>query len=192
MPALLFSQKPGKSKFEKKWALAHPFAAIKVKRIYRQAMPFYNDQLNFKQLDSFSNGGKLDAFRHVFFMAAFTQKVKVKKIRALGQAHEKANRYNAFHGKKEHGEVPDSISTVMDLKNNETGFLMGSSNKKIPLSELRIKAIDLINQGEALIIKRDKNGNYLTCSDQLIDLKSDISGWNTPKCLVHSNLVYKD
>ena len=100
LPALVFSQKPGKSKFEKSWALAHPIAAIKVKRIYRQTLPFYNDHLIHKQLDSFSNGGKLDAFRHVFFMAAFTQKVKVKKIRALGFAHEKGNRYNAFKGKK--------------------------------------------------------------------------------------------
>ncbi|MGZ4100232.1 MAG: DUF6973 domain-containing protein, partial [Bacteroidia bacterium] len=109
-----------RSKYEWCWAFSHPIAAIKVKHISKTCYAVYKHDLTIReQLDTFSNGGKLDAFRHVFFMAAFAQKVKTKKLRKLGIAHEKGN-YQAFlHSKKEEGEIADSISTVMDLQNNE-------------------------------------------------------------------------
>src|SRR4051812_7654223 len=75
------------SVYETRWAILHPFAALKVHKINRQALVIYNQPFLKTELDHFSNGGKLDAFRHVFFMACFAQKIKIKKLRKLGQAH---------------------------------------------------------------------------------------------------------
>ena len=61
------------------WAIGHPFAAIKVKKMYSKTYVIYEQQNTKIALDNFNNGGKLDAFRHVFFMAAFAQKIKIKK-----------------------------------------------------------------------------------------------------------------
>ncbi len=79
-----FSQTVELSRSEIQWVLTHPFAAIKVKKISKHAFSIYHLSAIKFELDSFTNGGKLDAFRHTFFMAAFAQKVKPKKIKKLG------------------------------------------------------------------------------------------------------------
>jgi hypothetical protein len=200
-PLLLYSQGPGRSKYERLWALSHPFAAIKVKLISKKCYRIYNRNLqhltgtegrNEKYLDVFSNGGKLDAFRHVFFMAAFAQKVKIKKLRKLGEAHEKANYKMFLRCTKEFGELPDSLGSVMDLSNNELAFKIVPEIKKLSLPELEEFVIKQINAGSAIIMKRKKNGSYLDCNDKVIDLKLYKDEWNVPKCLVLSNYVYVD
>ena len=188
IPIFIFPQKPGKGKHERSWAIIHPFAAIKVKKIYNQASLIYNNQVELKkQLDTFSIGGKLDAFRHIFFMAAFSQKVKVKKLQKLGYAHEKYN-YNQF--KKQHltkTEIPDSISTVMDLKNNEIGFLIGIENKKLKLEDLKIKVMSEIKSGKAFILRRNTVGNYTDCAGNIIELNKLPASWGNKKCLISSS-----
>ena len=77
---ICFAQKLSKrSSYEKRWALVHPFAALKVKKIYKKCLPFYEEIKSANTLDPYKNGGKQDAFRHTFFMAAFAQKIKTKK-----------------------------------------------------------------------------------------------------------------
>ncbi|MCE3260239.1 MAG: hypothetical protein K0S12_1880, partial [Bacteroidetes bacterium] len=137
--------------------------------------------------DHFSNGGKLDAYRHVFFMAAFAQKVKVKKLRKLGKAHEKGNYLQFKRFSLEDGEIPDSLGTVMDLHNNEIGLSLGASNKTLPLPELEKLALEEIAKGKALIMKRRSDGSYTDCSGSYTDLKLYIKTWNIPKCLVSSD-----
>jgi hypothetical protein len=172
---------------EKCWAIFHPFAAIKIRKIYALARPFYEDIKKNNVTDSFSNGGKLDAFRHIYFMAAFTQKVKAKKVRKLGKAHEKGNRKDFLKGIKEDGELPDSLSTVMDLQNNETGIRIGRENKMAALKELSELVLGLITRGEAVYFKRDAHGNYLNCENQIIDRTLYSGKWFVPKCLIKTN-----
>ncbi|MBK7668826.1 MAG: hypothetical protein IPJ32_16710 [Sphingobacteriaceae bacterium] len=136
--AEILSQNFGsRSRYEKCWAITHPFAALKVRKIYKTCAPFYEEVKKTKALDTFENGGKLDAFRHTFFMAAFSQKIKTKKIRKLGIAHEKGNYTHFLKNIKEDGELADSLSSVMDIKNNELGFKIGNTNKKKDLSDLK-------------------------------------------------------
>jgi len=188
IPYFLFAQAPGKGKQERCWALSHPMAAIKVKRIYAKANMIYKSNKDISlQLDSFNSGGKLDGFRHVFFMAAFAQKVKVMKLRKLGYAHEKYN-YNQY--KKlfnTQSNLPDSMSTVMDLKNNELGFLLGSQNKKISLQELKLKAINEIKSGKAFILRRNTFGKYTDCEGNVLELNRLPLTWGNKKCLVDSS-----
>ncbi|MDP3557845.1 MAG: hypothetical protein Q8T03_10755 [Bacteroidota bacterium] len=187
---MLVAQKT--SKQEKIWAFKHPFSAVKIKKLYRQVSPIYKQSLNKLLLDSFNNGGKLDAFRHTYFMAAFAQKVKVKKLRELGIAHEKGNQKQFIKQQTEEGELADSLSNVMDLNNNELGYKIGKENKNLSLEELRQLIIKEINEGKALIMKRNKSGNYLDCNNNIIDLKLYLHKWYVPKCLVSSDYIYKD
>jgi hypothetical protein len=175
---------------EKKWALFHPFAAMKVKKIQDECLKNY-DQHELRQLlDSFPAGGKLDAFRHVYSMAAFSQKIKTKKIRKLGEAHEKGNYRQFKKHQLEEGEKPDSLSSVMDLKNNELGISIGCNNRSLDLRALGQKVISSINDGKALVFKRNSRGEYLDCENKPVDLKKYTASWAVPKCLVPSDQSY--
>ncbi len=168
------------------WAIWHPFAALKMKKIKKQATLIYNQPEIKTSLDNYSSGGKLDAFRHTFFMAAFAQKIKTKKLRKLGIAHEKGNYHQFLKREKENSEVPDSLSNAMDLANNELGFTIGSANKNVSLEELKQTVIKEILNGKAFILKRNKEGHFVDCNNNLIDPAAYSGKWFVPKCLVPS------
>jgi hypothetical protein len=165
------------------WALGHPVAAFKVNYTDKKCDRIF-DTINKKRLDNYSNGGKLDAFRHVFYMAAFAQKVNARKLRKLGIAHEKSNYHQYKKSKTENGEIPDSLSSIMDLKNNEVGFTMGEKYKGVSLAELKELVIEEITLGGAVIMLRNKTGEFLDCEQRVV--KVSVRKWNLPKCLVSS------
>lgn len=177
--------------YERRWAIVHPFAAFKVKKITKECTRFMSGQNMNLVLDAHTSGGKADAYRHIFFMAAYSQKIKQKKVRKLGLAHEKSNYKQFLNSSEEYGELPDSMSTVMDLYNNELGFVIGLNNKKDDLETLSGRVIKEIKNGKALIMKRNLKGSYLNCSGELIDLTFYKKKWNIPKCLTNSNYNYK-
>jgi hypothetical protein len=172
---------------EKWWAIWHPFAALKVKKITKHCFVIYNRPQTVTMLDKYENGGKLDCYRHMFFMAAYSQKVRSRKIRKLGIRHEKGNYKQFLKKRTEEGEIPDSLSTVMDLRNNEIGIALGNNNKDIMLEELSRVVINEINNGKGWIIKRKKSGAFTDCSGNEIDLKKFTGVWNVPKCLIPSD-----
>jgi hypothetical protein len=177
---------------ELKWAFFHPVAAVKVKCISKSCKKIYDEKVksNDPALDHFSYGGKLDAFRHVFYMSAFARKIKVKKLRKLGEAHEKGDYRTFLNSKREFGELPDSVAGQMDLTNNEIGFSIGEKNRKMKLNELQKAVMEAITEGKAVIIKRNAKGNYLDCNGNEIDLEKFHGKWSIPKCLVNSGFVY--
>lgn len=132
----LFAQNKGK--YQYRWALFHPIAAIKVKHIYKKNYPVYLEVKQKKILDTIENGGKLDAFRHGFFMACFAQKISSKKLIKLGIAHEKDDVYLYRKKKKfEYADMPDSASILMDLTNNKIGIEIGKKYKNISPYQLK-------------------------------------------------------
>lgn len=177
---------------EKAWALKHPFAAFKVKKIKAQCDFIYNSTSLRQQLDTFSNGGNLDAFRHVFFMLAFSQKVKVSALRRLGKAHEKKNRQDFLKSKMMQLDHPDSLGTIMDLENNELAFKLSSSHFSDSYEQLKEFILVEIKSGHAYIMKRDNKCNYLSCENEVIDLNLYLRRWSIPKCLAPSNYRDKD
>lgn len=188
---MVYGQEPKLGKYEYAWVFWHPFAALKVYSIKKHCATIYNTYKNDKRLDAFSNGGKLDAYRHVFYMAAFSQKIKPKKVKKLGMAHEKNNYRQFLRSETEFGERADSLSSVMDLKNNLLGIEFGTSNRKLNLSQLNEWAIMAVISGKATILKRDPDGNFLTCEDKSIDFSLYSKKWFVPKCLVPSDDVSK-
>ncbi|MBC7865429.1 MAG: hypothetical protein IAF38_20810 [Bacteroidia bacterium] len=141
-------------------------------------------------LDELENGGKLDAFRHVFTMSLLTQKIKSKKIRKLGIAHEKGNYLQFKNGKFEDGELPDSVGTEMDLRNNEIGIKLGSENKKLNSDSIIQLVLLEIKNGNCWVVRMYPHKNvriYYTCDGHRIP-SEDLKGkWRNSKCLVKSN-----
>lgn len=172
------------SRYEKRWVIFHPFLAVQLKSISKTCYSFYNAPSVRQQLDTFSNGGLLDAFRHTFFMAAFAQRFSIKKLRRLGEAHEKGNYQQFLKRQAEDGEVPDSIGSVMDLYNNELGFTIGKQHAKNTIEELvRICILALQNQ-QGLMVKRNTNGFYVDETNNLLKPEQYLLRWKTAKCLV--------
>jgi hypothetical protein len=62
------------SRAEYQWAFFHPFSALQVKRITGKCDVLYQAYKKRAEPDAFENGGRLDAFRHCFYMAAYAQK----------------------------------------------------------------------------------------------------------------------
>lgn len=137
-------------------------------------------------LDTFENGGRLDAFRHTFAMSYFSKFVSAEKLHKLGIAHEKANYYQYLCGlPDEDGELSDSLSSVMDLKNNSIALSHCKAWKKLTITEIREKVIDMIRNGEVFIIKRNRDGFYVDCESNIIPPEK-LKRWNSPKCLIAS------
>lgn len=180
----IIQAKPRTSRYEFWWALGHPFAALKVKKIYKKASKLYDENSLKVKLDAYPSGGKLDAFRHAFYFAAFAQKIKPKKVLKLGKAHEKTNYLDFKKGKQEDGFTADSLSCEMDLLNNEVGVRLGRDNKKLSLEELKQKVLELVTVKDGIYyILRDKEGRFIDCNNNVIDMSIYKGKWHIPKCI---------
>ncbi|MBP9068939.1 MAG: hypothetical protein KBG47_05495 [Bacteroidia bacterium] len=180
----IIQAKPRTSRYELWWAFTHPFAALKVKKIYKRVSKLYDENSLKVKLDVYPSGGKLDAFRHVFHFAAFAQKIKPKKVLKLGKAHEKTNYLDFKNGKQEDGFTADSLSCEMDLLNNEVGVRLGRENKKLSLEELKQKVLELVTVKDGIYyILRDKEGRFIDCNNNVIDMSIYKGKWYIPKCI---------
>lgn len=178
------------SRPEKVWSIFHPFKARKVYRCAVRAR-FVTDSLEKAGVMSDKNGGQLDAFRHAYWMALLIQSgLSEKTARKVGENHERGNYLDWKRGQPEDSARADSMSSVMDLRNNESGIQIGkdfaTGDKKVPLIDL---VIAQIWDGKLSILKKDANGNYMDCSNQRIDIAAYKSRWYVPKCLVKSNEI---
>lgn len=136
-----------KGKYQYRWAMIHPIAAIKVQRIYKKNHPIYLEIKQKAVLDTFEHGGKLDAFRHAFFMACFAQKIKPRKLIQLGIAHEKDD-----YAKKPILTHADTLNTTMDLYNNTIGIELGRKYRKLAPQQLKDTIIQYILNNKLKII----------------------------------------
>jgi len=185
-------QTMAQSRAEISWALKHPVAALRVKKITRQCDVIYAEYKERGQPDQLENGGRLDAFRHTFYMAAYAQKINKRKLVQLGLAHEAGNYSDFLNAKLENGEIPDFFSCEMDLYNNELGIKTGSENQELTLDSLAGLVVQTISEGRAVIMKRNKNAMYLKCSGEVLQLELYSKEWRVPKCLVNSDYQETD
>ena len=186
------AQKEYKTFFElsgpkKWWVFFHPFKAKKSYEISKEAQQVSDSIKKTTLLDGNGNGGQVDAFRHAYWMARLRQEIGKSAARSLGKAHEREN-YQTFKKRQlEDGVVPDKISSEMDLWNNEQGLDLITKDSDISKKGLIFIIINAIESGKMKIIKKDKNGNYLTCDGAKITPKSLEGKWENNKCLVNSN-----
>ncbi len=176
---------------EKWWVATHVFVAKKTLKISEYAKQTADSLTHDTILDGDPAGGQVDAFRHCFWMSMLTQQIGWRRAGKLGNAHEKSNYLDYKKHRNEEGILPDKISSDMDYVNNDTGIQIGLDNPELSRDSLKTLIIRKIKAGELLIIKKDKNGNYLDCDGNIIDLKKYYGIWEIPKCLVPSNQVEK-
>ena len=138
-------------------------------------------------MDTLESGGKLDAFRHSFTMAYLVRFISVKKLRLLGIAHEKGNKLSFYKNNLEFGDRPDSLTCVMDLRNNELGFLIGKENKRRSINELKVIMINEIVIGNAWYLLRNSKHEYTQCNGIPIVVNDFKKQWFIPKCLIKTN-----
>ncbi len=169
------------------WVLFHPFKAKKSLKISIETNKFADSIRKTNLLDGDPTGGQVDAFRHAYWMARLRQEIGKSAARSLGKAHEKEN-YQTFKKRQlEDGVVPDEISSIMDLHNNEEGLKLITRRSKISQQTLIHKIVNAIKAGKMKIIKKDKKGNFLTCDGKIITNESLQGKWKNNKCLVASN-----
>lgn len=167
---------------KKTWVIFHPFKAKRALEISKEANRVADSIKKSPLLDGDAAGGQVDAFRHAYWMARLRKEIGKNAARSLGKAHEKENYQTYKERKLEDGVVPDKISSDMDLFNNEVGLSISSTKKG-----LVYKIINLIHKGKLKVIKKDANGNFLTCDGLIIPPDSLKGKWVNNKCLVHSN-----
>jgi hypothetical protein len=174
---------------KKSWVLLHPLKAKKAYEISVEVTRIADSISKTDLLDGDTSGGKVDAFRHAYWMARLRQEIGKSAAKSLGKAHEKEN-YLMFKSQKlEDGIVPDEISSKMDLYNNNQGLSLISKNSDISKSGLIYRVINAIYEGKMKIIKKDVNGNFLTCDGQIIPTDSLKGKWKNNKCLASSNQI---
>jgi hypothetical protein len=117
------------------------------------------------------------------------QEIGKNAARSLGKAHEKDNYLTFKRNELEEGVVPDEISSTMDLYNNEEGLKLTKRSSKTSRNSLVYKIINAIKAGEMKIIKKDKEGNFLTSEGTKISLASLKGKWENNKYLVASDQI---
>jgi hypothetical protein len=173
------------SKYERRWVITHPFLAVKAKRCAERTK-IICDSLERKGVLSDSNGGQLDAFRHIYWMYLLRTTIRPDAARKLGVAHEKGNYHQFKKGRLEDGARPDSLGSVMDEKNNQIGLQL-AADSSISKSNVIDQILKVIWNGDSYIIKKNAQQQRLSCAGTVVDYSKYKLIWNLPGCLVKSN-----
>ncbi|MBL4625775.1 MAG: hypothetical protein JKY42_11650 [Flavobacteriales bacterium] len=190
-----FSQESNFSKFkklsepEKRWVILHPFIIKKVHAISVEVQQVTDSIYKTGVLDTFPNGGQIDAFRHGYWMLYLSLEIGKRRALSLGKTHEKGNKQDFKKGNLEEKFLPDFVSIQMDLLNNEKGASLAAIDYKTQPTMLTHQRtlISYINKGEFYIIKRNKKGEFVDIDGNSIPTKEWQGKWISSRCLVKSN-----
>lgn len=172
---------------EKCWTLLHPFVARKAFHATVQSQHITDSIKSSAVIGLDNSGGQLDAFKHAYWIASVSNAIGPRKALKLGRAHEKGNWIQFKKHRLEDQELPDSVSSCMDLFNNEQGARAVKEQPGMTTIQLQKKIMELLLTGELRCILKNGKGQYLTCDGSVIIVKEWFGKWNVPKCLVVSN-----
>jgi hypothetical protein len=122
-------------------------------------------------------------------MAYLTQHIGARKALKLGIAHEKGNEIDFRNRNLEENYLPCFISCKMDYFNNEIGVEIGKNNPNLAKNELIVLVKKTILSGKAVIVKKNRNADFLDSEGRIIPKKEYFGLWHTSKTLVQSNEV---
>jgi hypothetical protein len=174
---------------EKWWAVRHPFVAGKTYQLTKLSLSVTDSIGKNGLLDNNINGGRLDAFKHSFWMATLAQNIHWKKAKSLGMAHEKGN-YRSFIKASKKGLIDghDQVSADMDLWNNEKGIAIGMACKCFEQNILQQAVLDSILNGSMRIIRMNSKGEFLDSEGNVLPVENYKGKWINDKCLVPSKI----
>lgn len=172
------------------WVVKHPLIAKTAYKTTNTARFIANSHITDPALDGDYNGGMVDAFRHTLWMAMLVQEISPKAAMELGKAHEKGN-YRDFKRKKlEEDKLPDSVSSAMDLRNNEIGTKIGQEYMGTDIETLTQLVSVAVREGRCWKIKKDSDGNSLDKEGNIIPEQQWQGKWINNRVLVPSD--YRD
>lgn len=172
---------------KKWWVVFHPFKAKVSLEISNETKEVTKAILKSNIIGKGKSGGRVDAFRHAFWMARLTQVIGRKAAKSLGKAHEKENYQYYLENKLEDGFIPDKASMDMDLFNNDIGLSLVKKGEEVSKKEIINRVIKAINKGDMLMIKKDRKGRFLSCEGKVITNKELQGKWLNNKCLISTN-----
>ena len=174
---------------EKRWAMFHPRAAKKVKKIIPEVSTDVRQKIAYNKIDSLIHGGQADAYRHALWMALTAKHIGDKKARRVGQMHEESNKEHFYKSEKEDNALQDSISCQMDLLNNDLGIAYGIGYKDKSDDELKELVLNGILAGEFFMLFRNSKNEFIDCEGKVVDNKNRLEEkkWYLPYCLVPTN-----
>lgn len=174
---------------EKRWVYAHPFIAGKAMRISEHAKKVGEALADSSDLDKYSNGGQLDAFRHCFWMASLCLEIKEKKALKLGIAHEEGNEKDFKKRQNEDGDLPDAVANAMDLWNNQIGSVLIQEAPEVSEEVLIFAVKTAVTMGRCKIIKRNEKGQFLSQLGTVVTHEDWHGKWINSRCLVSSDQI---
>lgn len=137
-----------------------------IKKAYKISLDVLKtmDSLNKQNfLGGNTEGGKFDAFRHIYWTYSLTKEIGEEKTRRVGEIYENYNRY-IFNNIAYSGY--DSVSMTMDLFNNDIGIELEKS--KIADSLIFNEITNIILSGKAKIVKKNTLEQSLDENDNVI------------------------
>jgi len=171
---------------EKWWVIWHPLKAKRALNISLEALRVTDSVSKTGSIGHDRNGGKLDAFKHSYWIAVMSVEIGETAALKLGEAHERGN-YDTFKkGKLEDGFLPDKPSSDMDLFNNKMGAELSRNKNLLTTLQLMDGVIGMIESGDLRILKKE-NATFLTCTGQVIAFEELKGKWINDKCLIPSN-----
>ena len=175
------------SRPEKCWTIFHPLVATCAFNETKRAQVVTDSIKKSGVIGTDNSGGKLDAFKHAYWIASVAVSIGSKKALKLGRAHEKGNELQFKKHQLEDQLLPDSISSAMDLCNNLQGATAVKNQRHLAAYQVQDKIMSLLKNGQLCCIKKDAMGNFLSCDGKLIQLEQWKGHWYIPKCLIASN-----
>lgn len=156
-----------------------------IKKAYKISLDVLKtmDSLNRENfLGGNTEGGKFDAFRHIYWTYSLTKEIGEEKTRRVGEIYENYNRY-IFNNIDYSGY--DSVSMAMDLFNNDIGIELGKN--KITDSLIFNEITNIIFSGKAKIVKKNTLEQSLDENDNVIPEEEWKKKWINNRKLVNSN-----
>ncbi|MCF8334089.1 MAG: hypothetical protein K9I47_08075 [Bacteroidales bacterium] len=172
------------------WVFLHPFSAPKAYKTGNEAREIVDSLKQNNIMDGDTRGGKLDAFKHTYWMARLGQEIRIKWARKLGEAHEKGNKIEFFRNRDTYYPANDSVSSVMDCWNNKLGLDLAKRYPAISSDSLQTKVLQAIRKGRARIVKKNAEGEFLDEKGSVLPRKKLKGQWSNGKVLVPSDYVY--
>lgn len=171
---------------EKRWAMTHPFAALKAWKVSRNALAVTDSLFRTRTLAGPLNGGPIDAFRHAYWISGLCQAIGPQKALRLARAHERANFLHYQQGELEEEFIPDRACSEMDWWNNSRGIEIWSTNPQANPNERMQQVLTEIQMGHLKVIRQNAAGEFVDYQNKPLPRQSWEGFWLNQRVLVVS------
>jgi len=171
---------------EKWWVVCHPFRAGKARDITLEVLRVTDSIADIGLIGRDYNGGRLDAFKHAYWMAALSIRIGKRAALKLGRAHEKGNYRSFKRGRAEDGSLPDKPSSDMDLYNNTAGAAVSGNKENWTEQKLIAEILRMVMEGELRVLKK-QGGVFYSCEGRPLEPHEMSGYWENDKCMVPSD-----